>query len=179
MLCYAYLSDVCVVKPSYQIMEMAYEDYKVDSAPCKAGVTNQCAVRMSVALERSGFSLNAFDPARRVHRGRSRCLLSIQHVLGANELARYLKTIWGEPEKFRGRSKNTAKESLAGRQGVIYFNNCFRRAGQASKRGDHIDLWSGKKYYNQIIRVGAGGDADSEARLFGRSDTVWFFPLNA
>lgn len=179
MQCYANLADVCVVQPAYQLMEMAYEDYRIDSAPCKAGVTNQCAVRMSVALERCGFSLNAFDPARRVHRGRSRCVLSIQHVLGANELAKYLKRIWGDPIKFRGRSKDTAQESLAGRKGVIYFNNCFRRAGQASKRGDHIDLWNGEKYYNQIINVGAGGDANPEARLFGRSNAVWFFPLNA
>lgn len=176
---YKNLTNLCYVKPSYQLLQMAYEDYKVDSAPCKAGVTNQCAVRMSVALERCGFSLNAFDPSRRVHRGRSRCKLSIQHVLGANELARYLRRLWGEPETFRRRSKDNADETLGGKKGVIYFNNCFRRSGQASKRGDHIDLWNGEKYYNQIIHIGAGGDAGTRASLFSRSDSVWFFTLNS
>lgn len=176
---YNHLSNLCVLKPSYNLMEQAYNDYITDSAPCKAGVRNQCAVRMSIALERCGFSLNAFDPARRVHRGRSRCKQSIQHVLGANELARYLTGLWGVPQRFRGRNKDSAQESLAGCRGVIYFDNCFRRAGQASKRGDHIDLWNGSQYYNQIIRVGAGGDAGARARLFGRAEEVWFYPLNS
>lgn len=173
------LVNACYIKPSYELMKRAYEDYRVDSAPCKAGITNQCAVRMSVALERCGFSLDAFDPHRRVHRGRSSCHLSVQHVVGANELARYLSRIWGEPEKWRGDGVNSAAGELAGRTGIIYFNNCFQRAGQASRRGDHIDLWNGTTYYNQLIHVAAGGDARAGTPLFGRSDEVWFFPLSS
>ena len=159
-------------------MARAYQDYTIDSAPCKAGVTNQCAVRMSVAIERCGFSLSAFDPQRRVHRGRNRCQLEVAHVLGANELARYLARMWGQPEKFRGAAGHDAADTLSGRKGVIYFNNCFkRRRTDTRRKGDHIDLWTGSQYYNQIIHVGAGGDAGARARLFGRSDQVWFFPL--
>ena len=43
--------------------------------------------------------------------------------------------------------------------------------------GDHIDLWTGERYYNQMIHVGAGGDAAASAPLFGRADALWFFPL--
>jgi hypothetical protein len=175
---YPPLANYCALKPSYQLMKRAYEDYKMDSAPCKAGVTNQCAVRMSVALERCGFSLNAFDPIRRVHRGRSRCQLDIQHLLGANELARYLTRLWGAPERYAGNAAHNAAAVLGTRTGVIYFDNCFRRAGQSQKRGDHIDLWNGTTYYNTIIHVGAGGDATANTPLFGRSQAVWFFPLN-
>ncbi|MCW5959343.1 MAG: hypothetical protein KIS76_04220 [Pyrinomonadaceae bacterium] len=174
---YDSLVNYCVTKPSYQLMNRAYQDYLVDSAPCKAGVTNQCAVRMSVALERCGFSLSAFDPQNRVHSGRARCLLDVPHVLGANELARYLSRFWGAPERFNGSAASSAGESLNGRTGVIYFDNCFRREAGGPKTGDHIDLWTGTQYYNQIIHVGAGGDAGAGTGLFGRSEAIWFFPL--
>lgn len=173
------LVNGCYITPSCQLMIRAYEDYRVDSAPCKAGITNQCAVRMSVALERCGFSLDAFDPRRRVHSGRSRCQLEVQHLVGANELAKYLKKIWGEPQRWNGNAVNSAAGELAGRTGIVYFDNCFQREGQASRRGDHIDLWNGSTYYNQIIHVGAGGDAAPGTPLFGRSEAVWFFSLSA
>jgi hypothetical protein len=171
------LADVCVIKPSYALMRRAYDDYRTDSAPCKAGVTNQCAVRMSVALLRCGFSLDAFRPQNRVHRNRSACRLDVPHVLGAQELANYLRQIWGPPEQFRGRTLHNAQTSLQNRRGIIYFNNCFRRARGGPMVGDHIDLWTGTQYYNQIIHVGAGGDARAGASLFTRADAVWFFPL--
>jgi hypothetical protein len=173
------LVSACYIRPSFQLMVQAYEEYRLDSAPCKAGITNQCAVRMSVALERCGFGLDAFDPHRRVHSGRSRCQLTVQHVVGARELADYLTRIWGAPERWRGGSVNSAAADLAGRTGIVYFNNCFQREGQAARTGDHIDLWNGRTYYNQIIHVGAGGDAAAGTPLFGRSDEVWFFPLSA
>lgn len=176
---YPSLVNVCVLKPSYQLMQRAYSDYVVDSAPCKGGVTNQCAVRMSVALERCGFSLSAFDPANRVHRNRRSCQCDVQHVLGANELARYLTRMWGVPETFNGDAGHNAATTLDGRTGVIYFDNCFRRQADGPKTGDHIDLWTGTQYYNQIIYVGAGGDAGASATLFGRAEAVWFYPLSA
>lgn len=173
----AMLANACVIKPSYALMQQAYQDYRTDSAPCKAGVTNQCAVRMSVALERCGFSLDAFTPANRVHRNRTSCRLTIPHVLGAEELINYLKRMWGAPREFRGATLAGAAAAIAGQRGVIYFNNCFTRKGSEHRTGDHIDLWTGDKYYNQIIHVGAGGDAGARAALFDRADRIWFFPL--
>lgn len=172
------LTNMCVLSPSCDLMLSAYQDYLVDSAPCKAGIKNQCAVRMSVALVRCGFSLDAFDPQSRVHRGLQSCRLSHPHLLGAEELARYLVRMWGEPEKFVGSSLGNARASLRGRTGVIYFNNCFRREAGGPLTGDHIDMWDGEHYYNQIIHVGAGGDACIRADLFDRADAVWFFQLS-
>ena len=171
------LVNMCVVKPSYALMQRAYDDYRIDSAPCKSGVTNQCAVRMSVALLRCGFSLDAFQPQARVHRNRPVCQLSVPHVLGAQELASYLRQMWGVPEQFRGAALASAQTSLQGRRGVIYFNNCFRRERGGPMVGDHIDLWTGTQYYNQIIHIGAGGDARAGSSLFDRADAVWFFLL--
>ena len=45
----------CVVRPQYAFLQRAYDDYRTNSTPCRRGVTNQCAVRMSIALGRSGF----------------------------------------------------------------------------------------------------------------------------
>lgn len=177
MLQYKPLIHKCVIKPSYRLMYQAYQDYLIDSAPCKAGVRNQCAVRMSVALERCGLSLSAFQPQRRVHRNRRSCQLPTPHLLGAAELARYLRGLWGVTHTFRGVTLDEADDNLAGQQGIIYFNNCFRRERGGAKVGDHIDLWTGSQYFNQVIHVGAGGDAGADATLFDRADQVWFFRL--
>ena len=172
------LVNLCVGKPSYIHMLRAYQDYRIDSGPCKGGYTNQCAVRMSVALERCGFSLDAFDPQRRVHRGRRSCRMNVPHVLGAHELARYLTRMIGPPRIFRGAAGHGAATTLRGQKGIIYFNNCFkRRRTDARKKGDHIDLWNGMQYFNQIIHVSAGGGVRARASLFERSDQVWFYSL--
>ena len=94
---YAMLANQCVIRPTYRHMRTAYDAYRVDSAPCKAGVTNQCAVRMSIAMVRSGLDFLGFSNQRRVHRGRRSCRITIPHVLGANELARYLIQLLGSP----------------------------------------------------------------------------------
>ena len=171
------MTSRCMVKPSYHLMLQAYQYYLIDSAPCKGGARNQCAVRMSVALERCGLSLSAFRPPRRVHRNRASCRLSIPHVLGASELARYLRRLWGVTHLFRRSTLDEAAASLAGHQGIIYFSNCYRRRSGGPRRGDHIDLWDGQRYYNQVIHLGAGGDAGADAPLFDRADQVWFFRL--
>ena len=112
-----------------------------------------------------------------VHRNRPACRLTVLHVLGAQELANYLRQRWGAPEQFRGATLPNARTSLRSHRGIVYFNNCFRRERGGPMVGDHIDLWTGTQYYNQIIRIGAGGDARTGASLFDRADAVWFFPL--
>lgn len=178
MLAWNDLAHMCVVKPSFHLMNLAYTDYKIDNAPCKAGVTNQCAVRMSVALKRCGFDLGAFKNQKRIHKSRRSCSLSVPHVLGARELAQYLSQMWGVPERFKGKAVNSAPDVLKGRKGVIYFDNCFIRKGSTKKTGDHIDLWTGETYYNEVIKVSAGGRAKVGTPLFGESREVWFFPLS-
>lgn len=171
------LVNMCVMRPAYDRMQQAYEDYRRDRAPCKASVTNQCAVRMSVALERCGFSISGFEPAARVHRGRAACRLAIPHVLGADELQRYLRRVMGRFEEFPRGRVGSAQASVTGRRGIVYFNNCFQRTAGGPSTGDHIDLWNGSAYYNMLLDVSAGGGVAAGASLFGRSDMITFFPL--
>jgi hypothetical protein len=172
------LVRVCVARPSYALMERAYRDYVADSAPCKnPDINNQCAVRMSVALGRCGFDLLGFPNRRRVHSGRPGCRLDVEHVVGARELADYLVTALCAPRRFSAQQADDARTALTGQHGIIYFNNCFRRSAGGPMVGDHIDLFDGSSYYNEVIRVSAGGDARSGTDLFHRADQVWFFAL--
>ena len=67
---YEALSDLRVTRPSYVLLNRAYEDYRREHDPCKDGtVRNQCAVRLSVALARCGLDLGGFRPPNRLHRG--------------------------------------------------------------------------------------------------------------
>jgi hypothetical protein len=189
---YRNLVEKCVVKPSGNLMDQAYQDYvdhsekptaqsiKEASSPCKdPSVKNQCAARMSVALARCGFDLNGFPNQRRVHRNRHICRLSIPHVVGAKELADFLTTALAPPLKFFGKTLSSAAESIKDQWGIIYFNNCFHRDTdkEGVSTGDHIDFWDGEKYYNQYIHVSAGGTASASSPLFKKADQVWFFPL--
>ncbi len=202
------LANRCMMRPTWALMSHAYNQYKHPGfGVCWAGsgldeddedafdrrgrprnirYRNQCAVRMSVALERCGFSLNAFGSrldarsnrgrGRRVHRGRGSCRLDVPHVLGAAELARYLDAMWSATQEFRGRrGSRDAFATLSGRRGIIYFNDCFRRRNGSA--GDHIDLWDGSEYWNQKLGISAGGGLEASTNLFNRSNAVKFFVL--
>jgi hypothetical protein len=166
-------------RPTFEQMRTCYEGYRNDSAPCKfPGISNQCAVRLSVALVRNGMSLDEFPDQRRIHQGRSRCAITEQHLVGADELHRYLVRVWDAGLRGTGSS---IRDQIGGNAGIIYFNNCFHRSSdpEGTNRGDHIDLWNGENYYNQLLRVSAGGTARVGRDLFAAADFVRFFWLPA
>jgi len=169
----------CVMRPQYLHLRRAYETYKLDHGlPCKGGVKNQCAVRMSIALARSGFGLESFEPRARVHKGVKCQTDGIPHVLGAEELANFLSKTLFKPTAYSAAKKGgcaSAYEQVSGRTGILYFNDCFKRDDGSA--GDHIDLFDGSKYYNQILHPKAGGNESSIGNLFAASNRVWFWQL--
>ena len=171
------LSPVRVARPAMGNLRRAFNAYRLDSQPCKRRrMPNQCAIRLSIALYRSGFHLNGITGP--VHHSPRSCHLSIPHVAGANQLASYLQRKLGTPTKFRHQDHASAVRQLQGQQGIIYFDNCYRRRGRSAKQGDHIDLWVGDRYFNQILHVSAGGNSRPDAHLFEQADGgVWFWPL--
>lgn len=171
------LVNQCVIRPTYQNMKKAYDEYKTTTtAPCESGVVNQCAVRMSVALGRCGFSLDAFPNPWRVHRGRAACDCNFPHVLGAHELANYLRQLWRPDLEYRGRTLRNAYSELSGKRGIIYFNDVFVRANGSA--GDHIDLWDGVNIYNQILKTDVGGGVGHHTqKMFRKANRIWFFKL--
>ncbi len=135
---------------------------------------------MSIALARAGFGLESFHPRNRIHDGIKCHTDGIPHVLGARELADFLKRALFQPLVFRADKSGgcaDAFQKITKRTGILYFNHCFTRAGEKQKHGDHIDLFNGEKYYNQIIHPQSGGNEANVGSLFATSDQVWFWQI--
>lgn len=100
---------------------------------------NQCAIRMSSALELSGIIIPV---DRRILR---RCTTEYRafsdhnhglvkgHVLAAQELANWIKS---QPATFGSREVVHSKEEIMGRSGLIFFRDGWGTT-------DHIDVWDG------------------------------------
>jgi hypothetical protein len=164
-----------VERPYFALLNVVYGTYYNDSAPCKdRKILNQCAVRLSLAMARCAFSFDLFEPPHRIHQGRKACELDAPHIVGADELHRFLMYVWDAGLKGKG---SEFIERIKGKPGIVYFDNCFIRPGEETKKGDHIDLWTGEKIYNQKLYLKAGGDTTPHSDLFARAGFVRFFWL--
>lgn len=150
------------------------------SDPCNANggtgkplFSNQCAIRLSFALRKSGVSFASF-PAKR------KCWVhpNEHHVLAAKELADWLQqkhvpfirtveTVAGEDWRAK----------VVDRTGIICFEDYYE-AGPGGG-GDHIDLWNGASLTGlgswmrtrfNIVVPGLWSD-------FRRSKRIRFFPF--
>ncbi len=188
--------SIFVLRPNYELMRQAYDSYQThaDYGVCpRIGESgNNCAVRLSIALNRCGsitfdyFGSN-FDSrwnrgrSNRVHYGTSgsnNCGLELPHVPGAAELARHVRAIWGTTcEVYRDTGR--APAAMAGRHGIVFFEDCFHRSTDSAgeNTGDHIDLWDGTEFWNIKLGKSAGGGLESDAPLFSAASEVWFMPL--
>ncbi|PRQ06737.1 type VI secretion system amidase effector protein Tae4 [Enhygromyxa salina] len=122
------------------------ESYPTDRSPCGDGWGNQCAIRMSIALEGAGFSFKGYgDP-----------MCSHGHARGAESLANHLWREWGRPQVIT--TPSTAKRGIGTSSGIILFKDI---AGFRGGSGDHIDLWNG---------IGT-----MTGEYFSACNQVWFF----
>ena len=98
---------------------------------------NQCAIRLSFALRKSGVSFGSFPRARKcwVHP-------SEHHVLSAKELADWLQrksvSFIQEVETVTGAEW---RKRVLDRTGIICFEDYYTPSPGGG--GDHIDLWDG------------------------------------
>lgn len=120
-----------------------------DSHPCVTaqgndppGYSNQCAIKVSYALEKSGASLDSFSGAL-CPNGSAR---SNRWAARAAELAAWLKKrpFCGcpYPKKVTGEDYEA---TIKGRTGIIYYKDYWLREGEKLPTGDHIDLWNGSR----------------------------------
>jgi hypothetical protein len=119
-----------------------------------ASYENQCAIRMSRALQIAGLPFASYaDPVCSAD--------GYSHARGAESLANYLWRIlrrtMGTPLVLIAPRDDTR---VRGKKGIIFFKDI---TGFREGRGDHIDLWDGAatKGYNG----------------FGVSQQVWFWEL--
>ena len=149
--------------------------YPKSDAPCstknKKNFTNQCAIRLGVCLQNSGFNTDRleiekcwFHPAKDGHTLRARELaraLSRGKVPGVGKREEHIDGVEG----FR---------SIFNRTGIVYFKDWWEDQ-PGSRGGDHIDLWYGNKTKShelpnpQEYRPGDGWEYEK--------GQVWFWPV--
>jgi hypothetical protein len=106
-----------------------------------AGWSNQCAVKLGVALARSGVSFSTYPRGGRCPTGPSDSAL----IGSAENLANWLVN-----HRFPGCSPRQLirnehwQTAVKGRTGIMFFKDYWRRPGQTTGNGsgDHIDLWN-------------------------------------
>jgi hypothetical protein len=111
-----------------------WDNYPTVSKPCDGPWDNQCSIRMSVTLNAEGtikVSKTTYTEPKCAH----------GHARGAESLANWL---WnrhlGRPKIYT--SGATAKTENVDKRGIMFFKDCFVRAGSSDRSGDHIDLWN-------------------------------------
>ena len=92
--------------------------------PCnRKEFTNQCAIRMGVAIEKSGIDTSSFDemyPNRRCYPGFNH---SPRHILAAQELANWIKTkksIFGAVKTYK---KGATSADFTDKKGIVFIVN--------------------------------------------------------
>ena len=130
--------------------DLLWLNHPYPGSPCAAEFPNQCAIRMGVALERSGVDMSSFPGARCWHGHRP------GHILRAQELADWLSIqgIFGPRTVFR------KQRDLGDKRGIVFVQN-----GWGST--DHIDLWDGP---NGAMRAGSPDYLE-------RGNAIWLWIL--
>ncbi len=118
------------------LFDQLWANHPQDDFPCdRTTFRNQCAIRMSVAFDRSGVNTSTFDkmyPNRRCYPGFNH---SPKHILAAQELANWIKrevTLFGDVEII----KNANRSHFSGRKGIVFIKDGWGAT-------DHIDVWNG------------------------------------
>lgn len=120
-----------------------WNNYPTEQSPCDGPWDNQCAIRMSLTLIGEGTL-----PVNSGTYTEPKC--SHGHARGAESLANWLwaKKRLGRPTIYTNPA--AGKITIASKKGILFFKDCFIRAGETTRRGDHIDLWNAgiTKTYN-------------------------------
>ena len=111
--------------------------------------TNQCAIRVGVALAKCGVKTSNIPGATHCWHGHDK---SQGHVIRAEELANGLNKfpIAGIHKVIKVNPDDFANE-LLGKKGIIFFKDYWQRTSNGKKEsfrnrsGDHIDLWNGRR----------------------------------
>jgi len=120
----------------------------------KDAYKDTCAIRMSYALRLSGVQFMGGSMQAKAGRIKGQTIQIRQ-----GDLSRALKTLWGEPEIYKG--ERAARDGIDKRNGMVSF---FRIEGG---NGGHIDL----------VELGPNGFLACERSCYFSATTVWFWEL--
>ena len=166
---------------SLPTLDGLYAEYPRDTKPCSQPYNNQCAIRLSIALNAEG----TIQVNRRSYDG-TYCRHG--HARGAEHLAGWLSSRRRLKRPLRFRDVESAKITLQAISGIIFFRDCFSREdaqGRVRMVGDHIDLWVREARvrtyrtaaYPEPLYSTWARDALTYNDPHNRSREVWFWPL--
>lgn len=178
------LGPVAGTLPNASDLRHEYGKFReVNGKPCNQSISNQCAVRMSVALMRCDIGFH-FDRTK-IEYTHSDCGAGAEHNASASRLFNYLKTIWTFQKYSKvGTTAQTAGQimmAVSGRSGIIYFEDCFERSNGTA--GDHIDYWNGSCVMNDLLNYNGPGEREPEDNLRSNrwfrkaARNIWFLGL--
>lgn len=134
--------------------KLPYLDAKTGKPP--PGYDNQCAIKVSWAIQGVGVQMVSFKQAAVAVDGKK---LAIR----AEELAAWLRKqpfcgLPSLPLTITGKDWAT---KIKGKTGIIFFKDYWRRDGERQASGDHIDLWNGAR----LTSTGLLGSLETFARF--------------
>jgi len=130
-----------------------WDNHPYPGDPCdKSTFTNQCAIRMGVALAGAGLSLVSFQGAK--------CWLQHNppHILRAQELANWLVAQTATVGTVRKHKTKVSNLDFVGKKGIVFIKDGWGAT-------DHIDIWNGSQL--------KGGSPT----YFALGKEVWFWEL--
>jgi hypothetical protein len=145
------------------------------------GFENQCAIKVSVALQAAGVDMKSF-------RGAAVSVDDKRLAIRAEELAAWLKTqhLIGLPLKPENVTGKEWQNKIKGRKGIVFFASYWARPGEArNASGDHIDLWNGSRLTMSgvegtlvtIARFGLGMDSSPRHSNLGNATSILFWEI--
>lgn len=165
--------------------ESLWKNHATRDDPCskdgKSNFSDQCAIRVGVALAKSGYDVTQLKRG-----GMPRfCWHHTEkegHILAAEELANALDRtrIPGISATFKVDQNKDFADVLNGKKGIIFFKDYWARGGETTHRtGDHIDLWNGYKLPDLIsyFRIQWGLSFEGFMTDFRKSKEVWFWEV--
>ena len=150
--------------------------------PCstngKVYFSNQCAIRVGVALTKSGVKTKHIP-------GATHCWhhpASEGHVIRAEELAKGLaKVSLAGLKPVDKLDPMLFSSKLASRKGILFFKDYWQRSGESSnhRSGDHIDLWNGSRLtdWTTWLRIQLHLSLDGVWSDYRGSKAVWFWEV--
>lgn len=143
------------------------------------GYENQCAIKLSVALDAAGVDLSGFRGAYVVVKGK-------RAAIRAEELAQWLKKqrIDGLPPAPANVTGKDWQKKIAGKKGIVFFANYWARSGETrAPSGDHIDLWNGSRLTASglqgavvtFLRFGVGIDSGPGFSSLDNASSILFW----
>ncbi len=134
---------------------------------------NQCAIRMGVALREAGVTPGQLGSMRMSwYHPKDRMYVLVAQEL-ANALARSNIEGLGRVEKLDD-PKNFHK-ALFGRTGIVFFKDYWKRSGETTPTGDHIDVWNGYRTSAKWLIQWFSWLGYTEN--YGKSREIWFWEV--